>query len=238
MNIRLDKYLADMSVGTRTKVKQYVKAGRIKVNDKMVKDSAVKIVTEKDRVLFDDAPVIYIDYEYYMLNKPAGVLTAVTDFKEKTVLDLIISSRKDLFPVGRLDRDTMGLLLITNNGELSHNMLSPKKHVDKKYYVELNDTLTEEMCRQITEGVWIEKDTIPRPAILEVLDNVPGRIRVNLTIHEGRFHQVKKMFEAVGRRVIFLKRVEFGPLKLDENLKYGEYRKLNDKEMTLLKEYM
>lgn len=238
MNIRLDKYLADMSVGTRTKVKQYVKAGRIKVNDKMVKDSAVKIDTEKDRVLFDDAPVIYIDYEYYMLNKPAGVLTAVTDFKEKTVLDLIISSRKDLFPVGRLDRDTVGLLLITNNGELSHNMLSPRKHVDKKYYVELNDTLTEEMCRQITEGVWIEKDTISRPAILEVLDNVPGRIRVNLTIHEGRFHQVKKMFEAVGRRVIFLKRVEFGPLKLDENLKYGEYRKLNDKEMTLLKEYM
>lgn len=126
MNIRLDKFLADMSVGTRTEVKKIIKAGRIQVNNKVVRDSSIKINTENDRVLFDNTPVLYIEYEYYMLNKPAGIITAVSDLKEPTVLNLISSVRKDLFPVGRLDRDTVGLLLITNNGELAHRLLSPK----------------------------------------------------------------------------------------------------------------
>lgn len=238
MKIRLDKYLADMSIGTRAKAKQLVRAGRIKVNDNMIKDASVKVDTEDDRVSFDDTPVLYLHYEYYMLNKPAGVITAVSDEKEKTVLELIDSARKDLFPVGRLDRDTVGLLLITNNGELSHNMLSPRKHVDKTYYVELDDVLSEEMCSRITEGVVFEKNRISLPARLEILENIPGSARVNLTIHEGRFHQVKKMFEAVGRQVIFLKRIEFGPLKLDQNLKYGEYRKLSEEELASLEKYM
>lgn len=238
MKIRLDKYLADISVGTRAQVKEFIRAGRIKVNNVTVKDSSIKIDTENNQVLFDNMPVLYIDYEYYMLNKPAGIITAVSDQKEQTVMSLIQSARKDIFPVGRLDRDTVGLLLLTNNGELAHRLLSPKQHVDKKYYVELDDCLTQEMCQKIREGVFIEKNLISRPAELEILENVSGSVKVYLTIHEGRFHQVKKMFAAVQRKVTFLKRVEFGPLKLDENLEYGEYRKLNEKELKLLEEYM
>lgn len=237
MTIRLDKYLADMSVGTRTEVKKIIKAGRIKVNNIVTKDSSIKINTENDRVLFDNTPVLYIEYEYYMLNKPAGIITAVSDLKEPTVLNLISSIRKDLFPVGRLDRDTVGLLLITNNGELAHCLLSPKKHVDKKYYVELDAPLTKEMCQKLREGVFIEKNVITAPAELEILD-IPDCKKVILTIHEGRFHQVKRMFLAVERKVVFLKRMEFGPLKLDKTLNYGEYRKLNEKELKLLEEYI
>lgn len=237
MNIRLDKYLADMSVGTRAEVKKIVKAGRIQVNNAVVKDSSIKINTENDQVLFDKTPVLYIEYEYYMLNKPAGIITAVSDRKEQTVCDLLSDVRKDLFPVGRLDKDTVGLLLLTNNGELAHRMLSPKKHVDKKYYVELEDALTMEMCQRLREGVLIEKDIVTAPAKLEISD-APDCRRVFLTIQEGRFHQVKRMFSAVGRKVVFLKRVEFGPLSLDENLRYGEYRRLNEKELKLLEEYM
>ena len=237
MNIRLDKFLADMSVGTRTEVKKIIKAGRIQVNNKVVRDSSIKINTENDQVLFDNTPVLYIEYEYYMLNKPAGIITAVSDLKEPTVLNLISSVRKDLFPVGRLDRDTVGLLLIKNNGELAHRLRSPKIHVDKKYYVELDASLTQEMCQKLREGVSIEKNVITAPAKLEILD-APDCKRVVLTIQEGRFHQVKRMFLAVERKVVFLKRMEFGPLKLDENLKYGEYRRLNEKELKLLEEYI
>lgn len=237
MNIRLDKYLADMSVGTRTEVKKIIKAGRIKVNNAVIKDSSIKINIENDRVLFDNTPVLYIKYEYYMLNKPAGVITAVSDLKEPTVLNLISSVRKDLFPVGRLDRDTVGLLLITNNGKLAHCLLSPKKHVDKKYYVELDAPLTKEMCQKLREGVLIEENVVTAPARLEILD-APDYKRVLLTIQEGRFHQVKRMFLAVERKVVFLKRMEFGPLKLDKTLKYGEYRRLNEKELKLLEEYI
>lgn len=235
MNIRLDKYLADMSVGTRTEVKKMIKAGRIQVNNIVVTDSSTKINIENDRVLFDKTPVLYIKYEYYMLNKPAGIITAVSDQNERTVLDLISAERKDLFPVGRLDRDTVGLLLLTNNGELAHRLLSPKKHVDKKYYAELDGALTQEMCEKLKAGVLIEKDIVTAPAKLEILDACCTK--VFLTIQEGRFHQVKRMFLAVGRKVVFLKRLEFGPLKLDENLNYGEYRKLNEKELKLLEEY-
>ncbi len=237
MTVRLDKYLADMSVGTRTEVKKIIKAGRIQVNNIVTKDSSVKINTENDRVLFDNAPVLYIEYEYYMLNKPAGIITAVSDSKEPTVLNLISSVRKDLFPVGRLDRDTVGLLLITNNGKLAHCLLSPKKHVDKKYYVELDASLTQEMCQKLREGVFIEKNVITAPAELEILD-APVCKKALLTIHEGRFHQVKRMFLAVERKVVFLKRMEFGPLKLDKTLNCGEYRKLNEKELKLLEEYI
>jgi len=237
MKIRLDKYLADMSVGTRAEVKKIIKAGRIQVNNAVVKDSSIKINTENDWVLFDKTPVLYIEYEYYMLNKPAGIITAVSDRNEPTVLNLLPDVKKGIFPVGRLDRDTVGLLLLTNNGELAHRILSPKNHVDKKYYVELSEPLTQEMCRQLKGGVLIGKDVVTAPAELEILDDF-GCKRVFLTIHEGRFHQVKRMFSAVGRNVVFLKRVEFGPLKLDENLKYGEYRRLNEKERKLLKEYM
>lgn len=238
MKLRLDKFLADMSVGTRSEVKQYIRKGRICVNRIPQKDGGMKIDTETDEVTMDGEPVSYVEYEYLMLHKPAGVITAVSDFREKTVLDLIETTRKDLFPAGRLDKDTEGLLLLTNHGILAHNMLSPKKHVDKTYYAEINDVLSEEMCRQIQDGVYIENDYKTRPAKLEILSNEPEQVKVLLTISEGKFHQVKKMFEAVDRRVCYLKRVSFGPLKLDEHLKPGEYRPLTESEIASLKEYM
>lgn len=238
MIIRLDKFLADMSVGTRSEVKKFLKAGRIRADGVVIKDGSLKIQTENSCISFDGQQVQYQEYEYYMLYKPADVITAVSDSKEKTVLDLISSARKDLFPVGRLDKDTVGLLLITNNGTLAHNMLAPKKHVDKTYYARLDGMLTEEMCRTVEDGVYIEKGIKSQPAVLRVEENTPEGAGVYLTIHEGRFHQVKKMFEAVGRRVTYLKRVSFGPLVLDETLHAGEYRMLNEKELNLLKSYM
>lgn len=235
MKIRLDKYLTEMSVGSRSQVKQLAKSGKIMVNNFIIKDTGMKIDTETDFVCVNGSPVTYVSEEYYMLNKPAGFVTAVSDFRDKTVMDLLSSTnRKDLFPVGRLDKDTVGLLLITNNGELAHMLLSPKRHVDKKYYVELDDVLTPEMVQLITDGVFIEKGIKSQPAVLEIKENTPEKISVYLTIHEGRFHQVKKMFEAVGRQVIYLKRVAFGPLTLDETLKEGEYRMLTSKEIESL----
>jgi 16S rRNA pseudouridine516 synthase len=232
MKIRLDKYLADMSVGTRSEIKGMVKNGRVAVNDRIVKDSGSKIETTCDSVKIDGRTVDYQEWEYYMLHKPAGYLTAVTDSKEKTVMELLEhTARRDLFPVGRLDKDTTGLLLITNHGELSHRLLAPKSHVDKKYFARLDGILDEDMSRKLEEGVFIEKDVKTLPAKLEILSNVPDDVTVCLTIHEGRFHQVKKMFAAVGRQVIALKRLEFGTLKLDETLPEGKSRPLTEQEI-------
>ena len=235
MNIRVDKYLADMSVGTRSQIKAMAKAGKIKVNNQVIKDTGLKIDTDKDVVLADGIEVTYRTYEYYMLNKPSGVVTAVTDAKDRTVMDLLKDiNRKDLFPVGRLDKDTVGLLLMTNDGELAHEMLSPKKHVDKTYYAEIDGTLSEAMCEEVRQGVFIEKDRKSKSAELEVLENTEEKTAVHLTIQEGRFHQVKKMFAAVGRTVVFLKRISFGTLTLDEQLQEGEYRPLTAEEIDAL----
>ncbi len=235
MNIRLDKYLSDMSVGTRSQIKALAKSGRICVNQQVEKDTGLKINSEKDEVMVDGRIIGYQTYEYYMLNKPAGVVTAVTDNNDRTVMDLMTDvTRKDLFPVGRLDKDTVGLLLITNDGNLAHELLSPKKHVDKTYYVQLDGKLEPDMCDEIRQGVFIEKDRKSKPATLEVLDNTDENTAVHLTIHEGRFHQVKKMFKAVGRTVIYLKRIQFGSLILDNELKEGEYRALTAQEIDSL----
>lgn len=232
MLIRLDKYLADMGLGTRSQVKTDIKKGKIKLNNDIVKDPNIKLDTDKDMVYYEGQLVAYEEFEYYMLNKPAGIISATTDNKEKTVVDLITCKKKnDLFPVGRLDRDTEGLLIICNDGELSHKLLNPKKHVDKTYYVELDKALSETAGKQVCDGVYIEKDVKSLPARLERLDNS----RVFLTIHEGKFHQVKKMFHAVGCEVTYLKRISMGSLKLDESLKTGEYRPLTKEEINELK---
>lgn len=169
-----------------------------------------------------------------MLHKPAGVISATEDSKEKTVLDLIeTKKRKDLFPVGRLDKDTEGLLLITNDGELAHRLLSPKKHVEKVYYAKIQGIVTEEDILAFAEGVDIQEAQLTRPALLKILK--AGDIsEILLTICEGKFHQVKRMFEAVGKQVLYLKRLEMGPLKLDDTLKPGEYRELTEKEKEVL----
>ncbi|MCB5575750.1 rRNA pseudouridine synthase [[Ruminococcus] gnavus] len=232
--IRLDKYLADMSIGTRQEVKKYIRQGRVKINEDIIKKPEYKIREDEDEVTFDGALVAYETFEYYMLNKPAGVISATEDKRDKTVLDLIKEKkRKDLFPVGRLDKDTEGLLLITNDGALAHRLLSPKKHVDKCYYAEISGGVTEDDVRVFKERINIGTQEEPEwtmPAELKILEK--GTVsRIRLTIREGKFHQVKRMFLAVGKEVVYLKRERMGALVLDEELAPGEYRKLTDSEL-------
>ena len=232
--IRLDKYLADMSIGTRQEVKKYIRQGRVKINEDIIKKTEYKIREDEDKITFDGAPVAYETFEYYMLNKPAGVISATEDKRDKTVLDLIKEKkRKDLFPVGRLDKDTEGLLLITNDGALAHRLLSPKKHVDKCYYAKISGGVTEEDVRVFKERINIGTQEEPEwtmPAELKILEK--GTVsRIRLTIREGKFHQVKRMFLAVGKEVVYLKRERMGALVLDEELAPGEYRKLTDSEL-------
>lgn len=229
--IRLDKYLADMGIGTRTEIKKLIRQGNVKIGDTVVKAPEQKIDIAKQTVFCNGREVVYEEYEYYMLNKPAGYVSATTDDKDKTVLDLIADKkRKDLFPVGRLDKDTEGLLLITNDGDLAHRLLAPKKHVDKLYYAKVDGVVTQEDVKAFAEGVHIGANEVTRPAVLEILQSDKVS-EIHLTICEGKFHQVKRMFEAVGKKVIYLKRISMGSLRLDENLKLGEYRPLTEEEL-------
>ena len=230
--MRLDKYLADMGCGTRTQVKDAIKKGRVSINDEKIKSPETKIDIETTIVYMDGQPISYVQTEYYMLNKPQGVVSATEDRKYKTVIDLIDDkSRKDLFPVGRLDIDTEGLLLITNDGDLAHRLLSPKKHVDKTYYVELDSKIPANAKEEMLEGITLEEEFKTMPATLELLNETT----CYLTIREGKFHQVKRMFEYFGCTVTYLKRISMGPLTLDETLKVGEYRLLTKEELLQLK---
>lgn len=231
MKIRLDKYLADMGKGTRSEVKKAIGKGLVRVNNEIVKKPETKLDTDSDHVLFDGVLVGYAQYEYYMLNKPAGVISATEDKREKTVIDLITEKkRKDLFPVGRLDRDTEGLLLISNDGELAHRLLSPSKHVDKVYYAKIDVKVTIEDVEAFQQGVDIGEEKLTRPAKLRILKS-GTQSEIELTICEGKFHQVKRMFQAVGKEVVYLKRLQMGTLILDESLKPGEYRELTEQEI-------
>lgn len=231
-NIRLDKYLADMGVGTRTEVKNLIKKGRVCVNETVIKDPGYK-VNDEDNIKCDGANVSYKVYEYYMLNKPSGYITATEDRREKTVMDLIVSNRHDLFPVGRLDKDTEGLLLITNDGEMAHNLLSPKKHVAKTYYVELENDIELHYEEAFEKGIILKDGTLTKPGKLEKIDNKS----VYLTIYEGKFHQVKRMFEAIDNKVLYLKRMTMGTLKLDDRLELGGYRELTTEEIENLRRH-
>lgn len=232
--MRLDKYLAEMGKGTRSQIKADLKKGLVKVNGMTVKAPETKVNPETDQVLYGGELVAYVPYEYYMLSKPAGYISATEDRREKTVLDLICDcSRDDLFPVGRLDKDTEGLLLITNDGELAHRLLHPKKHVDKRYYARIQGEATENMIHAFAEGLDIGDETPTLPARMEIL-SVGEESEVMITLHEGRFHQVKRMVEAVGSQVLYLKRLSMGPLVLDESLAPGEYRPLTQEEKEAL----
>ena len=230
VRIRLDKYLADMGYGTRSEIKKEIVRGNIQVNGAVERKPETKIDTEKDKVIYNGIPAVYEQYEYYMLNKPAGVVSATSDRKDRTVVDLIEArQRKDLFPVGRLDKDTEGLLLITNDGELAHRLLSPKKHVDKVYYVKIEGYLTGEDVERLADGIDIGEDRPALPARLVIRKS--GTVsEAEITIQAGRFHQVKRMFHALGKEVIYLKRLRMGSLVLDETLKPGQYRKLTEEE--------
>ena len=231
--MRLDKYLAEMGVGTRQEVKKQIRQGKAAVNGTVVKAADTKIDETSDEVTICGRNISYVSYEYYMLNKPAGVVSATEDRRDTTVIDLIKEKkRKDLFPVGRLDKDTEGLLLITNDGDLAHRLLAPKKHVDKVYYAKVTGIVTEEDVERFAEGIDIgaEEEEMTRPAKLDIMKSAEES-EIRLTIHEGKFHQVKRMFLAVGKEVTYLKRERMGTLCLDENLKPGEYRLLTEEEI-------
>lgn len=235
--IRLDKYLADMGCGTRQEVKKLIRSGQVSVDSAVVKKPETKVEQTVQEVCLNGEKVGYESFEYYMLNKPAGVISATEDRSCQTVVDLIKEKkRKDLFPVGRLDKDTEGLLLITNDGELAHRLLSPKKHVDKCYFARVSGKVTEDDVRSFENGVNIgslEQPEITMPGKLEIItsDEIS---QIRLTIQEGKFHQVKRMFQAVGKEVIYLKRLRMGTLVLDENLSIGEYRPLTKEELEKL----
>lgn len=237
--IRLDKFLSQMNIGTRSEVKNFIRKGKIMVNGVVCKNPDLKIDEDMDRVCYDGNEVVYEKYVYYVLNKPAGVVSATTDKKDKTVLDLIDSPKKDLFPVGRLDKDTEGLLLITNDGQLAHELLSPKKHVEKTYLAHITGCLPDDAKDRFEAGLKVDEEFTAMPAKLGILDNNDNNqgsiTRVLITIQEGKFHQVKRMVKAVGCEVVYLKRLKMGPLYLDESLNAGEYMVLSKEMVNCLK---
>lgn len=237
--IRLDKFLSEMGVGTRQEVKQYIRKGKVEVDGEIAKRPELKVDETKANVTLDGERIGYASYVYYMLNKPSGVVSATEDKREKTVIDLIKGQkRKDLFPVGRLDKDTEGLLLITNDGDLAHQLLSPKKHVDKVYRARIEGQVTAEDTALFAKGLEIDDEDgawRAMPAKLNILSSGPES-EVEITIREGKFHQIKRMFEAVDKKVVYLKRLSMGSLRLDETLALGEYRELTEDEVQALKE--
>ena len=230
--MRLDKYLAHAGYGTRKEVKQLIRKKRIQVNQQIVSKDDVQIDEVNDLVHVDGECVIYQKYVYYMMNKPQGVISATSDAKQQTVMDLFEEFVPlDAFPVGRLDIDTTGLLLISNDGALAHELLAPKKHVDKVYEVSCANIINEEQISRLEAGVTIEPDEVCKPAKVKLVNDQV----MLLTIHEGKFHQVKRMLLAVGNEVIQLKRIQMGSLKLDEDLVEGCYRPLSISEVKQLK---
>lgn len=233
--MRLDKFLTELGIGTRSEVKKLLKTGQVTVNGTPVKKPEEKIDETKDVVAYQGKVLAYEQFEYYMFHKPAGCVTAVSDTQHKTVMDYMKDlTRKDLNPVGRLDIDTEGLLLITNDGMLSHELLSPTKHVPKTYFAKIEGIVTEKDVNLFSEGVDIGEKKPTKPAELKILrsDTVS---EIELTISEGKFHQVKRMFEAVDKNVVYLKRISMGNLVLDKDLKQGEYRSLTEVEIEALR---
>lgn len=230
--MRLDKFLVAMEVGTRSEVKNLIKKGQITIDGVPCKNADYKFDENNSLVSIQGKPLTYKRYQYFMLNKPQEVVSATQDNHDKTVLDLLGEERKkELFPVGRLDKDTEGLLIITNDGALAHSLLSPKKHVDKTYFVGLRTPIETSAISQLEGGVDIGEEKNTLPAKVVVLDP----LHIELTIHEGKFHQVKRMLQAVSNEVIYLKRISFGSLSLDPALKLGDYRELTEKEVCILR---
>lgn len=232
---RVDKILSNMGYGSRKEIKSYAREGRIEVNGSRILDSSIKVDPQIDDIVFDGEKVIYREYIYIMMNKPDGVVSSTDDPINRTVLDLL-DDKYLVFnphPVGRLDKDTEGLLLLTNDGKLSHELLSPRKHVDKTYYVEVDGYVEEKYVEIFESGIVLDDGYKTLPAVLKILES--GYVsKVHLTIKEGKYHQVKRMFEALDMKVLYLKRISMGNLILDENLLKGEYRELSEDEILLL----
>jgi 16S rRNA pseudouridine516 synthase len=236
--LRIDKMLANLGFGSRKEVKQLLKSGAVKVDDVVVKDPKQHVDTNKQSVTLNGEVIEYKEFIYLMMNKPQGVLSATEDSAQETVIDLLELEDQvyEPFPVGRLDKDTEGLLLITNDGQLAHRLLSPKKHVPKTYFAVIDQEVTDEDVKAFAEGVTLDDGYETKPGELKILKS-GIRSDIELTITEGKFHQVKRMFEAVGKKVVYLKRISMGPLPLDETLELGEYRELTDEEIEMLRNY-
>ena len=231
MLLRLDKMLAHCGYGSRKEVKNYIRKGEVIVNGEVIKDDDFKVDSEKDEIIVFDENVNYLEKVYIMLNKPDGCVSATYDPYKQTVIDLVNEyANYKVFPVGRLDIDSVGLLLITNDGKLCHNLLSPKSHVDKVYFVNFDGVFKESYYQEFEKGITLDDGYVTLPAKVEVVNGNGAYV----TIHEGKFHQVKRMFEALDMKVTYLKRISFGSLKLDENLKEGEYRLLSSEEISML----
>ena len=232
--MRLDKFLVACAVGSRTEVKNFLKTGRVTVNGKKEKSAKLQINEDTDEICFDGQKLEYEEFVYYMMNKPQGVISATEDPKHKTVLDLLddYARVKEVFPVGRLDIDTHGLLLLTNDGKLAHALLSPKRHVDKTYLAQINGVMTDADVETFAQGIPL-KDFTCQPAKLELvsIDREKEESLVRVTIAEGKFHQVKRMVAYCGKEVVDLQRLTMGTLTLDENLKRGEWRRLSKEEL-------
>ncbi|MDI2586095.1 pseudouridine synthase [Psychrobacillus sp. NEAU-3TGS] len=230
--MRLDKFLAHTGFGTRREVKLLIKSKAIQVNEVTVKDSGVHVNEHSDRVSVYGEVIEYKQFIYLMLNKPAGVVSATDDTRDKTVIDLLNDDVRHFepYPVGRLDKDTVGLLLLTNDGALTHRLLSPNKEVPKVYFAKVQGIVNEIDIEAFKNGVILDDGYHTKPGMLQILKS--GSIsEIELTITEGKFHQVKRMFEAVGKKVVFLKRLSMGTLKLDESLAEGAYRELTEEEL-------
>lgn len=248
MIMRIDRLLCELNLGTRSQVKELLKKGLVSVNGVTVTKADTKVNEKTDRITCQGKEYSYRSFVYYMMNKPAGIITATKDSKEKTVWDLFCRRLsetnggdlggipvQDIFPVGRLDKDTVGLLLLTNDGETAHRLLSPGNHVAKKYYVKTDGPLLEKDWSLLRSGVDIGEKKRTKPALLEAVNpKETDRGEYHLTITEGKFHQVKRMFQAVGREVIYLKRLSMGSLKLDETLPEGQVRELTQEEVDAL----
>lgn len=238
--VRVDKFLADSGIATRSKIRELAKKGLIRVNNEIVKKTDLKIDVQKDEIFFDGKKIEYQKYHYYILNKPAGCITATIDSRDKTVMDILKDvPYKNMFPVGRLDKDTEGLLLITDDGDLAHKLLAPKNHIDKTYFVKCSGIISDRDISMLESGVDIgdNKPTMPARAVLKATDDEKNISELFLTIREGRFHQVKRMIKAVGKTVIYLERVAFGSIKLDDSIERGKYRRLTEDEIEELKSF-
>lgn len=224
-----------MGFGTRKEVKQLLKNGAVRMNDEVIKKANLHIDPEKDQITCLGEPVVYREFIYLMMNKKQGVLSATEDLREKTVIDLLSEEHRHFkpFPVGRLDKDTEGFLLISNNGKLAHNLLAPRKNVPKTYYAHIQGHVTDRDVAAFSEGVTLDDGYETKPGQLNIIksDQIS---HIELTITEGKYHQVKRMFEAVGKKVVYLKRVSMGPLQLDESIPLGDYRELTEEELQLL----
>ncbi|HAA4665599.1 rRNA pseudouridine synthase [Listeria monocytogenes] len=230
--MRLDKLLSHTGFGSRKEVKPLLKSGAVVVNGTIQKDSKTQVNPDKDQITVHGTPVVYQEFVYFMLHKPQNVVSATEDNVSETVIDLLAQedTLTDPFPVGRLDKDTEGLLIITNDGTLAHNLLSPKKHIDKTYYAKIDGDVTAEDVEAFAAGIELDDGYTCKPARLEII--TPNEIKV--TIQEGKFHQVKRMFAAREKSVSYLKRISMGNLQLDESLALGEYRPLTEAELAIL----